>query len=138
MEEVKSVMVIDEELPLGLIANTAAVMGISLGKEAAEIVGENISDKSGDIHQGLIKFPIPILKGKASLIKDIKDKLKQPEFSDLLVIDFFDVAQICKTYTDFMKEIAKVSNEELKYYGIAIYGNKKLVNKLTGSLPLLR
>ena len=29
----KCVMILDESLPLGLIANTAAIMGITLGKQ---------------------------------------------------------------------------------------------------------
>lgn len=33
LQNEKCVMVIDEQLPLGLIANTAAIMGITLGKE---------------------------------------------------------------------------------------------------------
>ena len=35
----KCVMVIDEELPTGIIANTAGIMGITLGKKLPETVG---------------------------------------------------------------------------------------------------
>ena len=34
LENEKCVMIIDENLPLGLIANTAAILGITLGKKA--------------------------------------------------------------------------------------------------------
>ncbi|WP_334295772.1 DUF2000 family protein [Clostridioides difficile] len=34
--------------------------------------------------------------------------------------------------------MASVPEDELQYFGIAIYGNKKKVNKLTDSMPLLR
>ena len=34
----KCVMVIDEELPTGIIANTAGIMGITLGKKLPETV----------------------------------------------------------------------------------------------------
>lgn len=57
-------MVIDSELPIGIIANTSAILGITLGKHIPE--------------------------------------------------------------------------QEHNYFGIAIYGNKKKVNKLTGFMPLLR
>ena len=36
----KCVMIIDENLPLGIIANTAAIMGITLGKQRHEVVGQ--------------------------------------------------------------------------------------------------
>lgn len=45
-KEVRTV-VYDEELPLGIIANTAAVMGITLGKAMPEVVGADVRDESG-------------------------------------------------------------------------------------------
>ena len=39
LQNEKCVMVIDENLPLGIIANTAAIMGITLGKQMPEVVG---------------------------------------------------------------------------------------------------
>ena len=92
-KEVRTV-VYDEELPLGIIANTAAVMGITLGKAMPEVVGADVRDESGHTHLGIIEFPVPILRGS-------------PEST-------------------------------LQYFGVAVCGAKKKVNKLTGSLPLLR
>lgn len=61
-----------------------------------------------------------------------------PEFSDVTVVDFSDLAQSCKTYGEFMEKMAGVPESELPYFGIAICGDKKKVNKLTGSMALLR
>ena len=44
----KWVMIIDENLPLGLIANTAAIMGITLGKENPGVV--DFSDPAQSCH----------------------------------------------------------------------------------------
>lgn len=134
----KCVMVIDEKLPLGIIANTAAIMGITLGKERPELVGRDVCDRSGKLHQGIIEFPVPILKGDSGLIKSIRERLYDPEFSDLSVVDFSDLAQGCKTYEEFIEKMSKVSGTELNYLGIAICDAKKKVNKLTGNVPLLR
>ncbi|MDE7199053.1 MAG: DUF2000 domain-containing protein, partial [Lachnospiraceae bacterium] len=65
-------------------------------------------------------------------------KLYEPEFSDLTVVDFSDLAQGCKTYEEFTQKMGDISEEELKYFGVAICGAKKKVNKLTGSMALLR
>lgn len=92
-KEVRTV-VYDEELPLRIIANTAAVMGITLGKAMPEVVGADVRAESGHTHLGIIEFPVPILRGS-------------PEST-------------------------------LQYFGVAVCGAKKKVNKLTGSLPLLR
>lgn len=138
LQNEKCVMVIDENLPLGLIANTAAIMGITLGKEMPEVVGRDVFDKLGNRHLGIIEFPVPILKGNAELIKSIRERLYEPEFSDVSVVDFSDLAQGCKTYDEFIEKMGMVSGTELRYLGIAICGNRKKVNKLTGSMPLLR
>ena len=41
-ENEKCVMVIDENLPLGIIANTAEVMGVTLGKIMPDSVGMDV------------------------------------------------------------------------------------------------
>lgn len=138
LQNEKCVMVIDEHLPMGLIANTAAIMGITLGKKMPEVVGRDVTDKTGNEHLGIIEFPVPILKGNVESIKAIREKLYEPDFSDLTVVDFSDLAQGCKTYEEFIEKMKAVCETDLNYYGIAICGAKKKVNKLTGSMPLLR
>lgn len=137
-QNLKCVMIINEDLPIGIIANTAAVMGITLGKQIPQTVGRDVYDKTGNCHIGIIKFPVPILKGTPSLIKELRERLYHPEFKELTVIDFSDTAQGCKTYNEFIEKIAEIPGADLNYYGIAICGNKKQVNKLTGSMPLLK
>lgn len=61
LQNEKCVMVIDENLPLGIIANTAAIMGITLGKQMPEVVGADVIDQTGNQHLGIIEFPVPIL-----------------------------------------------------------------------------
>lgn len=134
----KCVMVIDEALPLGIIANTAAILGTTLGKKQPDLVGADVVDKSGNEHLGIVEIPVPILKGNARLIKEIRERLYDAEFKDLLTIDFSNVAQGCNTYDDFMDKLSETMESELQYLGLALCGSKKLVNKLTGSIPLLR
>ena len=124
----KCVMVIDENLPLGIIANTAAIMGITLGKKMPEVVGSDVVDKTGNEHLGIIEFPVPILKGNIDSIKAIREKLYEPDFSDLTVVDFSDLAQSCKTYDEFIGKMRTASETDLNYFGIAICGAKKKVN----------
>ncbi|WP_394922242.1 DUF2000 domain-containing protein [uncultured Robinsoniella sp.] len=134
----KCVMVIDESLPLGIIANTAAVLGITLGKQHSEIVGADVLDETHNKHLGITAFPVPILKGNVQIIKELRSRLYTEEFRQLTVVDFSDVAQSCNDYEDFTKKIGQTEEDKLQYFGIAMCGNKKLVNKLTGSMGLLR
>ncbi len=134
----KCVMVLDERLPLGLLANTAAILGITLGKKRPEVVGAEVTDKSGRSHLGIIEFPVPILKGTAQSIQALREKLYEPDLMDLTVVDFSDLAQSCKTYPEFIKKIKAIPEFELNYFGIAVCGDRKKINRLTGSIPLLR
>ena len=113
-------------------------MGITLGKKMPEVLGADVYDRTGNEHLGIIKFPVPILKGNTDIIKTIREKLYEPDFSDLTVVDFSDLAQGCKTYNEFIEKMKEVPETDLNYFGIAICGAKKKINKLTGSMALLR
>jgi len=138
LQNEKCVMVIDEQLPIGLITNTAAIMGITLGRQMPEVVGPDVADLNGNEHLGIIEFPVPVLKGTRESLKQIRERLYEPEFRELTVVDFSDLAQSCKTYEEYTDKMAQIPESGLSYFGLAICGPKKKVNKLTGSMPLLR
>lgn len=138
VQNTKCVIIVDEELPLGLIANTAAIMGITLGKQFPDAVGVDVTDSSGKSHPGIIEFPVPILKADKQQIRRLRERLYEPGFQELYTVDFSDVAQGCKTYDEYIGKMAFTGEDDLSYLGLAVCGNKKKVNQLTGSMPLLR
>lgn len=134
----KLVILIDENLPTGLIANTASVLSLTLGKNISNIIGEDLEDSEGNIHAGITKIPIPILKSSKEKLKELRNILFCDEYSECHTVDFCNAAQRTKIYSDYSEAILTSPKENLEYLGIAIYGPKKLVNKLTGSIGLLR
>ena len=136
--EQKCVMVIDSALPLGLIANTAAMLGISIGQRHPQMVGADVTDKTGNVHTGISTYPISMLKGDESLLRDLRLRLFESEFAGLTVVDFSDVAQKINVYADFVQKAAETPEREHAYLGIALFGEKKKINRLMGMLPLLR
>lgn len=138
MNNEKCVIVIDEKLPLGIMINTATILGISLGQLKKDVIGKDVFDLNGNKHRGIIEFPVPVLKGNQTILKDLMTQLISPSFQDLTYIDFSDLAQSCKTYDEYILKMNNCLEKNLNYIGIIICGNKKKVNKLTGSLPLLR
>lgn len=135
LQNEKCVIVVDEELPLGIIANTAVILGITLGKTMPEAVGPDVIDQTEKSHLGIIKFPVPVLKSSAEKLKYIREQLYQDDFHDLLVVDFSDLAQSCKTYDDFTQKMTQVPESALKYFGLAICGSKRrLLNLLEACL----
>lgn len=133
----KCVMIIDENLPLGLVANTTAVLGTTLGKLNDEIVGSDVYDLENQIHRGIVQIPIPILRGDDQVIRMILEKANN-YLDEVTVIDFCDLAQSCRDYQEYIEKMKNTSETSLKYSGICIYGNKKRINKLTGNLSLLK
>lgn len=138
LQNEKCVIVVDENLPIGIIANTAAILGITMGMKMPDVVGNDVLDLEGNSHMGIIQFPVPILKGNTEILKTLRTKLFEPQFAELTVVDFSDLAQGCKTYDEFIHKMTNTSEVKLNYIGIAICGNKKQINKLTGNMPLLR
>ena len=75
LQNEKCVMVIDETLPTGLIANTAGIMGITHGKEMTDTVGPEVKDKTGSSQRGIIQFPVHILKADGAKIQELRKQL---------------------------------------------------------------
>ncbi len=134
----KCVIVVDEGMEIGVIANVTAILSISLGKLRPDISGDDTIDAENHIHSGLIQVPVPVLKASADKVAEIRNRLFADEFDDVSCIDFTNVAQECMTYTDYTDTMKHSTKDDLMYMGIAMVGNKKKVNKLTGSLGLLR
>lgn len=134
----KCVIVLDASLPTGLLANTAAILGVTLGRLRPEVVGADVADRDGGVHRGIIEFPVPILKGSPEVLRGIREQLRQPAYHGLTAVDFSNLAQGCKTYGEFIEKMARTPEADLRYLGLALCGAKKQVNHLTGSLPLLR
>ena len=137
-ETEKCVLILDADMPADLLANTAAILGITLGRQLPEAVGGDVTDGSGRTHLGIIAFPVPVLRGTAESLQSLRQRLGQPEFRDLTVADFSQLAQSCRTYREFQEKMARTAGEDLRYLGLAICGDKRKVSRLTGSLPLLR
>ena len=134
----KCVMVIDKELPLGLIANTAAVLAVSLGSKIQDIVGEDVLDGDGSVHPGITQATISLLGGDNALIHTLRQKMIAQAHAELYYVDFCDVAQRSKRYEEYRDSLSNCSQAALNYLGLALYGPNKLVDRLTGNIPLLR
>ena len=134
----KCVMVIDGSLPQGVAAHVAAILGVTQGPQPPAAGGGDVRGGSGRRHLGIIAFPVPILRGNAESLRALRERLWDPQYAGLTAVDFSDFAQGCRTYAEFTEGLRAVPEDGLRYLGLAVCGEKKLVNRLTGSLPLLR
>lgn len=134
----KCVMIIDDSLPAGIAANTAAALGVSLSGRIAGLVGESLVDGDGRVHEGVTNIPIPVLALSKEELREKHDKIKESGDPEIVLIGFSETAQKSLDYKDYAEKLAYRTKERIDYLGICIYGPKNKVNKLTGSLKMLR
>ncbi|KAA0582262.1 DUF2000 domain-containing protein [Azospirillum sp. B21] len=130
--------IIDRALPPGLIANTAAALSMTLGKERPELVGCDLRDADGIGHPGITTIVMPILVSDAEGLRALRRLAVEREADGLRAIGMTDVAQRAKSYDDYSRRLAATRQEELRYLGLCLHGPAALVRSLTGSLPLLK
>src|SRR5690348_3111388 len=94
--EVKVAIIVDGELPVGLQANTAAVLALTIGWHHLDgMIGPDLLDGSDQRHLGITTIPLPILRATMDSIVELKAKA---EAAGLTVVDFCDAAQTTTTY----------------------------------------
>lgn len=130
----KIVMVVNSDLGPGLAANTAAVLGISLGHLDAEIIGPDLFDRSRTCHPGITRRNIPVLAADSGTIKAIFKKGQDTE--ELEILGFNTIAHRCRDYAAYAAKLAKARTCDLDFSGLCLRGSKAAVNSLTGSLKL--
>lgn len=133
----KMVIILDGDLPVGLLCNTSAVLSLTIGNQVENLIDKNLEDGDGTIHTGLTNTPLPILKLNINKLKELRIKANE-NGKDLLIVDITDAAQSTKNYVDYEEKLKSRTSNELKYLGIALAGDKKIINGLTGNLPLLK
>lgn len=138
IDSVKCVLIIDNTQPTGIIANTASVLSITIGNYVDGMVSHDVYDKKGDKHLGITQLPIPILGATSDKIKEIRKNLRSLDSDDLVVVDFSDIAQRSKTYEQYESVMQNIDENDIRYIGIGVFGDKKMINKATGNLSLIR
>jgi hypothetical protein len=131
-------MIVDGNLPIAMISNTTAALGISLASGTNGMIGKKLIDKDQRIHEGITNVPIPILTLSKEEIKHKYDDLLEINDPEIKVIGFSDVAQKSLSYEDYELKLLSINKDQINYLGICLYGPKKKINKLTGNLKMLR
>lgn len=133
--ERKCVMVVEEGLPAGVAANATGVLAFTLGREVDFAVGPSVLDGSGTRHVGITRIPIPVLSADGETLRRLRSEATE---SDLLAVDFTDAAKMSRSYEEYERKLATKEATDLVYLGLALYGERKAVEKLTRGLPLLK
>jgi hypothetical protein len=128
----RCVLVVAEELPRWLAANTTAVLGVALGAHQLIPAGPDLPDGEGSTHPGIGTTPLPVLTAPGEELSALRHKAME---LGVFVIDFNDAARDSKTYDEYEGTLA---GRSVSYLGLALYGPKKQVNSVAGNLRNLR
>ena len=132
----KMVVVIAAEAPIGVALNTAALLGVGVGRHHDDTVGPDTADAAGVPHTGMCAYPIPILRAPADTLSTLRAEAAAR--TDLTIHDMHQVAQRARTYDQMSTTLAGTKPEDIQYLGLALLGPRTSIDSLTGALPLYR
>jgi hypothetical protein len=87
------------------------------------------------VHAGLFRAGLPILKAARADLKQLRERAAD---AGLGVVDLPAFGQQTNDYDEFRSAVARTAAADLEYLGLAVYGARRPVGRLTGNLSLLR
>jgi len=132
----RCVIVINQDLPIGLAINAASIIGVGIGNKIKQLIGQDLTSVDGIDYPGVISSSLPILKTTNEIIKKIQKDCSKLE--GIYFLPFSLIAQSCKNYDDYAHKLTNTQDQDIQIAAIGLVGNKSKVNKLTGSLLLFK
>ena len=130
----KPVVILDEGLPAGLKANFAAVLGMSLGRNCPELAGAETATRDGIVLPGITTVALPILGAPAAGLP----ALFAAAAGLPVRLAYMRAAYEARDYANYTARIAAEPLAAHVPQAILLAGERKAVDRLCGSLPLLR
>jgi hypothetical protein len=131
----KCAVVVSDQLPPGLRANAASVLTMTLGHQVPGLLGPDVKDADGVVHPGIVLIPVPVLTASNDRLREIWELAGH---GDVVRAGFSSLAQSCRTYDEYIDRLSGTPTQDLDFVGVGVFGPRKPVNKLVGSLPLMR
>ena len=132
--ENRLVAVMNKAVEPGKVMNALAHMcigfGSELGKENLELM--DYVDSSENIYPNISKMPFIVLRANSSKInwlrkEAINNNIKYSVFTETMTIG---------TWEDQKSKTAETPEEEMIYYGIALFGDIRIVSEITRKFSL--
>lgn len=132
----KCAIVVSEELPTGLAVNAVGVISATLGHRIDGLVGADVKDADGVAHPGIIHVPLPVLRAPRAEVASIVRAVAGDDA--VFFVAFSALAQSCRTYDEYTAKMTTTATADLDSVGVGLHGPRKRVDRLVGSLALLR
>ncbi|WP_431223992.1 DUF2000 domain-containing protein [Serratia sp. L9] len=136
-EKMRLAIIVNPELPLGLLANTVSAIAIGMAAKFPMLAGTALSDTNGNRIDVSSKYPVPILQGDAIQIKALMLKALQSA-GERAVVPFPAFARSLHAFEQYEQAFPERDLTEELIDGVGLVGPDKWVKSLTGNLKLLR
>lgn len=130
----KIVIVLNEDLGVGFLANAAACIASGLFHKEENIMGEYVKGHDVDFIP-ITKIPILILKQNK---KSWEELLKRTKKNKLKYMIFTKEAQSTTNYEEYIQKVNDKKLEEIEVIGLGVLGEDEPIGKFSGDLPLLK
>lgn len=130
----KPVLILDETLPVGLKANFAAVLGMSLGQLRPDLVGAPTPTQDDVALAGITTVALPVLGAPGAALPALFAAAAELP----LRLAYLRAAFEARDYADYTARIAAAPLPEHAPQAILLAGPRKAVDRICGRLPLLR
>lgn len=136
-EDIRLAIVVNPELPSGLVANTVGAVSIGLGARFPGLAASQLADRAGRSIDISANRPVPVLQASGEAIRGLLLKaLAEP--GDVAVVPFPAFARSLHRYVDYEADFPNRDLAEEVIDGLGLAGPTKWIRSLTGSLKLLR
>lgn len=138
-EKVRLTVVVNKRLEPGVAMNAV----FHLGAGIANLVGEegrqqlkflDFRDNEGEIHPSISARSFIVLRAKSGEIRKLR---RQAREVGILFCDFVDT-MTGDTYHEQLEKTCQTKEEDLEFFGIALFGEKEVLAPLTGNFSLWR
>ncbi|MGP2541809.1 DUF2000 family protein [Yersinia sp. 2541 StPb PI] len=136
-EQMRIAIMVNPELPVGLIANTTSAVGIGLAAKFPQLAGTMLSDSGGKEIDVSSKLPVPILQANASQMREVLLKALAAT-NERAIVPFPAFARAMHSFQDYADTFPQHSLCDEQLDGLGLVGPEKWIRSLTGALKLLR
>lgn len=135
----KFVAIVNKNLDSGVALNALAHAAAGLVASANDKLREQMSfinflDKDSNSHPSISALSLIVLRGTSNEIKKTRNKYIE---ENIHFVDFIET-MTGDTYKEQLEKTANTSYEDLNFYGIIAFGEKKVLDPITKRLSLWR
>lgn len=138
IDDLRIAIVVNPTLPVGLLANTIATIGIGLGAGQPAFGNAELRDRPGLAYLTSANRPVPVLQAASDAMQALMIKASSSRATDSNLVLFPAFARKLHSFNDYRNAISVRDLKEEQIDGIGLYGPTRWIRSLTGSLKLLK